>query len=373
MRAAAFSHQELNALRDAREEHLSLFAQAHTDHVELAWAVSKLYESNHIAAPTRTFIAPGPGAAMELLGFLTGNDQYRTVEFSWARQCSFGEFAGAIPIVNQFEPSKLVAARCRDTYKAAFTTELQRQLRNVLQYELLRNLHFHELAAVFSASFGESRSRFMKSWTVQPGLADADWVLHYHFVKQVFAVHLPVSEHAVAFVKAGGFGLFACDVFAIVVVNPASKCDEALRLHCEDGPSVHWSDGTKGYHWHGVPVPAKLIENPGEITRGDLLAEKNAEVRRCFQEALGSKRFAELLDLVAIHRGIDRKGNEQVLYRTRTPDVLAGNYIQFAQVMCPSTGRIYFLCVPPGLKTVEEAVAWTFGHTPDTYTPVIET
>jgi hypothetical protein len=32
----------------------------------------------------------------------------------------------------------------------------------------------------------------------------------------------------------------------------------------------------------------------------------------------------------------------------------------------------YFLRVPPTVKTAHEAVAWTFGETPETYNPVME-
>jgi len=34
-----------------------------------------------------------------------------------------------------------------------------------------------------------------------------------------------------------------------------------------------------------------------------------------------------------------------------------------------SSFKDYFLRVPPGIQTAREAVAWTFGKTPDVYDP----
>jgi hypothetical protein len=151
-----------------------------------------------------------------------------------------------------------------------------------------------------------------------------------------------------------------------------AKFDEAGNLHNEDGPALAWPS-LAIYLWHGVEIPKKLIEQPEAITNEDVLNEHNAEVRRCYQEVLGAERFAALFELVNIHDDVDRKGNLQVLYRTKYIDDLAKSHIQFAKVICPTTNRTYFLCVPPHLKTIWEAVAWTFGKTPEDYHPDTET
>ena len=101
--------------------------------------------------------------------------------------------------------------------------------------------------------------------------------------------------------------------------------------------------------------------------------EENAEVRRCYREILGSERFGKLLGIEVVDEDTDRFGYELTLYRTERKDKIAGNYIQFAGVTCPSTARRYFLCVPPHIKSAREAVAWTFGKTPEDYRPEIET
>jgi len=47
--------------------------------------------------------------------------------------------------------------------------------------------------------------------------------------------------------------------------------------------------------------------------------------------------------------------------------------IAFLQVKDPSTGKRYFLKVPPDMRSVREAKAWTFGLEKEEYNPEIET
>ena len=45
---------------------------------------------------------------------------------------------------------------------------------------------------------------------------------------------------------------------------------------------------------------------------------------------------------------------------------------RYVQVADPSTGREYYLRVPPGVNTADEAVAWTFGLSSSEYHPAQE-
>ena len=171
------------------------------------------------------------------------------------------------------------------------------------------------------------------------------------------------------------YALFFRDV-AIVCGPPVEvHRDAQYRLHREDGPAILWRDGYAQYMWHGVRVPQALIEKPDEITREDLIREQNAEVRRAYRERLGNERFAAMLDLEAVDRdAIGAPGYEQeyILWRTRELDPVAGEHIQFVQVRCHSTGREYMLCVPPDIRDVYRALAWTFGKAPHQYRPLVE-
>lgn len=62
---------------------------------------------------------------------------------------------------------------------------------------------------------------------------------------------------------------------------------------------------------------------------------------------------------------------KRVLYRIDWRD---DEPIVAVKVQCPSTGQIYFLRVPPAIKTCRAAVAWTFGFDKvSTYQPLLET
>ena len=133
------------------------------------------------------------------------------------------------------------------------------------------------------------------------------------------------------------------------------------RLHNETKAAAIWSDGFEMHYWNGINVPKKWIENKSEISKGDILSEKNAERRRCMREILGSKRYAELLETEEIDSDTDDCGNIMSLHRTKDPDELINSHIYYYQCMCPSTMREYFLCVPE-CKNVWDAKAWTFNN-----------
>lgn len=146
------------------------------------------------------------------------------------------------------------------------------------------------------------------------------------------------------------------------------KRDEQGRLHSDRSMSIRFRDGWGLYHWHGVEVSAQIILKPYELTATQALGEQNAEVRRVIIERIGMERFLSEAGAISIHKHdmgelffIDLPGDpDQVLRSVRVKD--------------PSTGRFYFLRVPPSIDRAEDAVAWTFGFdTAKQYRPITET
>jgi len=64
---------------------------------------------------------------------------------------------------------------------------------------------------------------------------------------------------------------------------------------------------------------------------------------------------------MAIDSDFDNKQLKMILYKTKEKDNIIDDYLYFLSVICPSTGRNYYLCVP-GCKNVWEAKAWTFKN-----------
>ena len=181
--------------------------------------------------------------------------------------------------------------------------------------------------------------------------------------------------------------------------------DTENRLHNDSGPSCEWRDGWKLYHIHGVRVPEMVVEHPEQITVEIIDTERNSEVRRIMIDLYGQSRY--LLDAGAIIVSRDEYGvllrrevsRDEPIVMVRvlnsTPEVEGSLSTQEAiaifgegpvqrQIRAMESQKSflagigiceelrwkdYFLRVPPDMKTAHEAVAWSFGKTPDTYHP----
>ena len=153
--------------------------------------------------------------------------------------------------------------------------------------------------------------------------------------------------------------------------------DSQNRPHGEDGPFCRWRDGSSLYSWHGVRVPAWIIERPQDITPAKIEAEANAEVRRAMMERFGWDRYI-------IEGRFDKVHTDDfgTLYRKRVGD----EDVLVVRVIDPSTGREYGLPVHPELMplgpdgpfgepqalTARGAVASTFGKRAEEYAPAWE-
>lgn len=198
-----------------------------------------------------------------------------------------------------------------------------------------------------------------------PNWFDLKWLSYY----KAHLDQIPLAQELGKILDMGLMQAYCFDKLVLWTAKPSYIATEDNNLHGENHPSIYWNDAFKLYHWNGVPVPAKLIESPQEIRKEDIEHIRNAEVRRSFLEKLGAERFASLFDLQLVDSDIDLRGNRQSLYRSREIDPVAKEHLQFAQVICPTTQRVYFLTVPPHLQNVWEAVSWTFGKSPEEYQP----
>jgi hypothetical protein len=144
------------------------------------------------------------------------------------------------------------------------------------------------------------------------------------------------------------------------------------RLHREEGAAIDWAT-ERYFYWRGIEVPDWIIDRPGDITAAAIGKEANAEIRRCMLERFGFGRYLRESggSLIAQDRhgklwltSLDRQGHAQsetvleVQNGTREPD---GTY------------RQYFLSVPADMRSATEAVAWTYGLSPEQYDLAVRT
>lgn len=141
-------------------------------------------------------------------------------------------------------------------------------------------------------------------------------------------------------------------------------------MHNELGPALLFPDGYAAYAWHGVHVGESIIEAPQEITVETIESEWNAEVRRVMLERFGWQRYMQ-----EVHKKLHVEPGIGELYRK---NLLHDEPLVMVKVINRSpepdgSRKFYMLRVPPEMKTVREAIAWTFGLSEAEYYPDVET
>lgn len=150
---------------------------------------------------------------------------------------------------------------------------------------------------------------------------------------------------------------------------PQVRLDEQQRLHCDDQAAIEFPDGYRIYAWRGVPVPADVIESPDSLTSKRIDEERNIELRRAFIDKFGMAKY--LRETTA---GIRDQTEAGTLYLKQLPgdEPIAVVRVKNSTPESDGSFKEYFLRVPPTMKTVQEAIAWTFGMKPGEYNPEIE-
>lgn len=113
--------------------------------------------------------------------------------------------------------------------------------------------------------------------------------------------------------------------------------------------AVKYRDGWGVYAWHGVRVPADIIERPETITPESVRKESDEEVRRVMIERFGWEKWLLAEQATVVNtRFSERDGQWERLYRLN-------DGTQRIVLTDPSTGRRYALGVPREVQTCEES------------------
>jgi len=217
-------------------------------------------------------------------------------------------------------------------------------------------------------------------------LRSATWM---DFVREAYGVHYESDFWSIleGLLRRLGFWWNFQNVCLAIERPNLIKIDLLNRLHCIDGPALQFSNGCIHYALNGVLVPSKVIMHPEQITTDDIDAIRNAEVRRELIEHYGLDRYlfhigAVLIDRVAPSNSLNNQNQEIKpflgiqggrLYRTKLNRERVFVVLKNSTPEPDGTIKEYILRVPPEMKTVREAVAWTFGMQEGGYAPVKET
>ena len=121
---------------------------------------------------------------------------------------------------------------------------------------------------------------------------------------------------------------------------------------------------SKQLYIRGVRFNGKIqrLLNSGRLSAKHILKMQNTAVRRICLEEFGYGRF--LMDVE--HEIIDQDRSHELARVNWNTDE---EPLYLVKVKCPSTGAFYTLRVPPDVRTVRQAVAWTFGLSGHEYQP----
>ncbi len=170
-----------------------------------------------------------------------------------------------------------------------------------------------------------------------------------------------------AYMFHGAAGYLLCDDVCFVCRHPKSLVtNDSGQPHCGFGAAITWNDGFDVHAWRGVIVTEEMIKRAPEIRIEEILKEENAETRRILLDMFGQDRFIRESGATKVHE--DQFGT---LYRyefTRD-EPLQMVRVRNATRELDGTYKDYYLRVPPDVTTGKQAVAWTFGLTPEEYMP----
>jgi hypothetical protein len=105
--------------------------------------------------------------------------------------------------------------------------------------------------------------------------------------RELYEQWLPILQ---AF-EAGAWTLYPTQHEVPVASLPELlRFDEQQRLHCADGPAFVWH-GHRQYRWHGLAVPARVIEQPASITVDEIDSGQARAIRPVLLERYGEARY----------------------------------------------------------------------------------
>ncbi|WP_064745566.1 DUF6745 domain-containing protein [Pseudonocardia acaciae] len=209
------------------------------------------------------------------------------------------------------------------------------------------------------------------------GQHDVDRVAHYDAHRRLAGVRFDAADGEqlelwATLARSCGWW-WPRDEVCVVAERPAAVHTEPapgglpheVLLHNADGPALRFPDGWAVYCWHGVRVPAWVIEAP---TVELIAAERNVEVRRCAIERLGWSDFVDNAGLRLVGRAADpgNPGSELLLYDLPYQHWGAPSRLLLAvngSAERDGTRRRYGLRVPDWFDDPVDAAGWSYGLT----------
>jgi hypothetical protein len=103
------------------------------------------------------------------------------------------------------------------------------------------------------------------------------------------------------------------EYFAIVTPKPRNiSLDEWGNLHSTAGMAVEYRDGRGLYAFHGIPLPARSIEDPRSMTISDIVSGDDSRAEVILIQQYGWERFVKDAGLELVHQDQISSENEDI-------------------------------------------------------------
>ena len=184
---------------------------------------------------------------------------------------------------------------------------------------------------------------------------DSGWTAWADFMEEIGVKYDPefkFTEWKNFIKKSGVFAMTLYENVAFVCLRPCEvHTNDVGDLHNTKGLAIAWRDGYCEYALNGVWVDEAIVMTPAEkIDPLLMLKEINAEVRREIVRKIGMERIIHKLGAEVL----DKQGDYELLLL----DLKDGRKREYLKMLNPSIKVWHIEGVPPGTKTVAQALAW---------------
>ncbi|MCF3107288.1 hypothetical protein LL912_00715 [Niabella sp. CC-SYL272] len=227
------------------------------------------------------------------------------------------------------------------------------------------------------ANIGANKLEYhASSWYGNVG--DYGWVAYMDYFFQMKMIHSDREDDFNTFknlLLSGVYDMIQFEGLCIVSDMPTVILrNETGRLHSVDRPAIEFRDGTCYHYIHGVAISPDLWLklSKKEYTFTDFMSERNEEVKSACLAFMDEKWGSEYLfrfisdHLKEVDTYVDKKDDVYLVGTTRGMNIgvytlfkgeLNDIRLAFVRCYCPSTDRMFFLCVDPSNSNAKDAIA----------------
>jgi hypothetical protein len=204
------------------------------------------------------------------------------------------------------------------------------------------------------------------------GQHDAGWLAFYGTFRQ-FGLDAPARLAGLMDVARSAGWWWPLAGAVVLTDRPQTLLrDSDWRLHCATGPALQYRDGWGIHAWHGLRVPADLVEGDGWST-DRILREPNQELRRAAIERMGWAEFAVAAGLRQVGDAAPDPGNPG--HELRLYDLPAQIFNEEVRVLTVVNGTVerdgtrrkFGLTCPANIQDPLSAAAWGYGISAEQY------